>query len=104
MERGKDKKIYIYKRIKRGWGANGRRGGRGGNWTSVIILILQLLNMHKWDLIHRAENAWSHSGNNYKCVLMHVPYYVRNVRAIHPATETESNRNHGVSAAADEYG
>lgn len=51
------------------------------NWTRVIILILilQRLNMHQWDLIHGAANARSRSAGKCKCVLMYVQY---NARAI----------------------
>lgn len=46
------------------------------NWTSVIILILHQLNMHKRDLIHGAANTCSFCGNNHKCALMYALYYV----------------------------
>lgn len=46
------------------------------NWTRLIFVIRQPLNMHRWDLIREAANAQSHRGSNCKCVLMYAPYYV----------------------------
>lgn len=68
----------MYKKIKRGRGESKNANGTGkkSNWTRLIILIRQQLNMHKWDLIHEAANAWSHSGGDCKCVLMYVLYHV----------------------------